>query len=158
MVILGLGGLLGDAACAVLKDGELKAAIEENKLDHVWRPGGLPQASIAGCLRLAGATRDEVECVAVVRPFARAPESQMHSVLRDQFPKAEIAVVEHHQAHAASAFFASPFEEATVLTLDHEGISAVERAGTARTHRFRRSASGIIPIRWAGCMALSPSC
>jgi len=121
MVILGLGGLLGDAACAVLKDGELKAAIEENKLDHVWRPGGLPQASIAGCLRLAGATRDEVECVAVVRPFARAPESQMHSVLRDQFPKAEIAVVEHHQAHAASAFFASPFEEATVLTLDHDG-------------------------------------
>jgi carbamoyltransferase len=121
MVILGLGGLLGDAASAVLKDGELKAAIEENKLDHVWRPGGLPQASIAECLRLAGTTRDEVECVAVVRPFARAPESQMHSILRDQFPKAEIAVVEHHQAHAASAFFASPFEEATVLTLDHDG-------------------------------------
>jgi carbamoyltransferase len=121
MVILGLGGLLGDAACAVLKDGELKAAIEENKLDHVWRPGGLPQASIAECLRLAGTTRDEVECVAVVRPFARPPESQMHSILRDQFPKAEIAMVEHHQAHAASAFFASPFEEATVLTLDHDG-------------------------------------
>jgi carbamoyltransferase len=121
MVILGLGGLLGDAASAVLKDGELKAAIEENKLDHVWRPGGLPQASIAECLRLAGTTRDEVECVAVVRPFARAPESHVHSILRDQFPKAEIAVVEHHQAHAASAFFASPFEEATVLTLDHTG-------------------------------------
>ncbi len=121
MVILGLGGLLGDAACAVLKDGELKAAIEENKLDHVWRPGGLPQTSIAECLRLAGTTREAVECVAVVRPFARAPESQMHSVLRDQFPKAEITVVEHHQAHAASAFFASPFEEATVLTLDHDG-------------------------------------
>jgi len=121
MVILGLGGLLGDAACAVSKDGELKAAIEENKLDHVWRPGGLPQSSIAECLRLAGATRDEVDCVAVVRPFARAPESEVHSILRDQFPKAEIALVEHHQAHAASAFFASPFEEATVLTLDHDG-------------------------------------
>ena len=112
---------MGDAACAVLKDGELKAAIEENKLDHVWKPGGLPQASIAECLRLAGTSRDQVECVAVVRPFARAPESQVHSILRDQFPKAEIVVVEHHQAHAASAFFASPFEEATVLTLDHAG-------------------------------------
>jgi carbamoyltransferase len=121
MVILGLGGLLGDAASAVLKDGELKAAIEENKLDHVWRPGGLPQASIAECLRLARTTRDEVECVAVVRPFARAPESHVHSILRDQFPNAEITLVEHHQAHAASAFFASPFEEATVLTLDHDG-------------------------------------
>lgn len=121
MVILGLGGLLGDAACAVLKDGELKAAIEESKLDHVWKPGGLPHSAIAECLRLAGATREQVDCVAVVRPFARTPESQVHRVLRDQFPKAEIAVVEHHQAHAASAFFASPFEEATVLTLDHAG-------------------------------------
>jgi len=121
MVILGLGGLLGDAACAVLKDGELKAAIEESKLDHVWKPGGLPQASIAECLRLAGTSREQVDCVGVVRPFARPPESQIHSILRDQFPKAEIAVVEHHQAHAASAFFASPFEEATVLTLDHDG-------------------------------------
>jgi carbamoyltransferase len=121
MVILGLGGLLGDAACAVMKDGELKAAVEENKLDHVWKPGGLPQSSIAECLRLAGATSDQVDCVAVVRPFSRGPESQVHVSLRDQFPKAEIAVVEHHQAHAASAFFASPFEEATVLTLDHAG-------------------------------------
>jgi carbamoyltransferase len=121
MVILGLGGLLGDAACAVLKDGELKAAIEENKLDHVWKPGGLPQSSIAECLRLAETSREQVECVALVRPFAREPESQVHSLLRDQFPKAEIAVVEHHQAHAASAFFASPFEEATVLTLDQAG-------------------------------------
>src|SRR5258706_1467379 len=121
MVILGLGGLLGDAACAVMKDGELKAAVEENKLDHVWKPGGLPQSSIAECLRLAGTSSDQVECVAVVRPFSRGPESQVHVSLRDQFPKAEIAVVEHHQAHAASAYYASPFEEATVLTLDHAG-------------------------------------
>jgi carbamoyltransferase len=126
MVILGLGGLLGDAACAVLKDGELKAAIEENKLDRMWKPGGLPHASINECLRLAGSSReqvgrDQVECVAVVRPFSRAPEAYMHVVLREQFPNAEIVVVEHHQAHAASAFFASPFDEATVLTLDHAG-------------------------------------
>ena len=45
----------------------------------------------------------------------------VHLTVARQFPKAEIAVVEHHQAHAASAFFASPFEEATVLTLDHDG-------------------------------------
>jgi carbamoyltransferase len=41
--------------------------------------------------------------------------------LRDLFTNAEIVVVEHHLAHAASAFFASPFDEATVLTLDHAG-------------------------------------
>jgi carbamoyltransferase len=121
MAILGLGGLLGDAACAVIENGELKAAIEENKLTRGWHPGGIPQASIAECLRLAGSSRDQVECVAVVRPFARGPESHFHLALRDQFPKAEIIVLDHHQAHAASAFFASPFEEATVLTLDHAG-------------------------------------
>ncbi len=122
MVILGLGGLLSsDAACAVLKNGELKAAIEEAKLTRGLGPGGMPQASIEECLRLAGATRDQVSCVAIARPFARGPESLFHVALRDQFPKSEIVVMEHHMAHAASAFYASPFEEATVLTLDHAG-------------------------------------
>jgi carbamoyltransferase len=59
--------------------------------------------------------------VAVVRPFARGPESNIHLALRGQFPHAEIAVVEHHLGHAASAFYPSPFEHATVLTLDHAG-------------------------------------
>lgn len=121
MAILGLGGLLGDAACAVLQNGELKAAVEENKLSRNWRPGEMPRMSIEACLRLAGATRDQVDCVAVVRPFARGPESHFHIMLRQQFPRADVVVVEHHQAHAASAFYTSPFEEARVLTLDHAG-------------------------------------
>jgi carbamoyltransferase len=121
MVILGIGGLLGDAACAALKNGELKAAVEEAKISRGFRPGQMPMASIDECLRLAEATRSEVECVAVVRPFTSGPEANFHLMLRDLFPKAEIVVVEHHQAHAASAYFASPFEEATILTLDHFG-------------------------------------
>src|SRR6185295_5272876 len=121
MVILGLGGLLRDAACAVLKNGELVAAVEESKLRRASTPGRLPHASIEECLRLAGSKREQVECVAIVRPFAHGPESEFHLMLRDQFPNAEIVVVEHHLAHAASAFYASPFEEATVLTLDHSG-------------------------------------
>jgi len=122
MVILGLGGLLSNAACAVLKNGEIQAAIEENKLSRIpGRPTSLPEASVEECLRLAKASHADVECVAVVRPFARGRESDFHLALRSQFPNAEIVVVEHHQAHAASAFFASPFEEATVLTLDHAG-------------------------------------
>jgi carbamoyltransferase len=120
MAILGLGGLLSDATCAILQNGELKAAIEENKLTRNQRPG-IPQAAIAECLSIAGTTRDHVDCVAVVRPFSRGPESDFHIALREQFPKADIVVVEHHQAHAASAFFTSPFEEAVVLTLDHTG-------------------------------------
>jgi carbamoyltransferase len=121
MLILGLGGLLSDAACAVLKDGEVCAAIEEAKLSRGFTPGAIPQASINECLFLAGAKREDVACVAIARPFSRGPESLFHLALRDQFPHSEIIVVEHHQAHAASAYFASPFQEATVLTLDHAG-------------------------------------
>jgi len=121
MVILGIGGLPGDAACAALKNGELKAAVEEAKLARGFRAGQMPVTSIEECLRLAQATRYEVDCVAVVRPFANGPEAAFHLALREFFPKAEIVVVEHHQAHAASAFFASPFEDATILTLDHAG-------------------------------------
>jgi carbamoyltransferase len=121
MAILGIGGLLGDAACAILKNGQLKAAVEEGKISRGFRPGQIPSASIDECLRLAGSTHAEVECVAVVRPFTGGPEANFHLALRDLFPNAEIIVVEHHQAHAASAFFASPFEEAVVLTLDHSG-------------------------------------
>src|SRR5580700_9790360 len=121
MVILGLGGLLSDAACAVLKDGELRAAIEEGKLTRSPAPGAIPQAAIAECLRLADASREQVDCVAVARPFTGGPEAQFHIALRDQFPNSEIVVVEHHLAHAASAFYPSPFEHATILTLDHAG-------------------------------------
>jgi carbamoyltransferase len=121
MIILGLGGLLRDAACAVLKDGEIKAAIEETKLTRGMQSGSMPRAAVDECLRLIGASREDVDCVAIARPFSRGPESLFHVALRDQFPKSEIVVVEHHQAHAASAFYASPFQEATVLTLDHAG-------------------------------------
>ncbi len=116
MIILGLGGLQGGGACAVLKDGSIVAAIEESKLSRTPRPG-VPEAAVAECLRLAGVSRDAVDCVAVVRPV----DPSLHFSLRELFPRAEVAVVEHHLAHAASAFFASPFEKATVLTLDHTG-------------------------------------
>ncbi|MGA3205904.1 MAG: carbamoyltransferase C-terminal domain-containing protein [Bryobacteraceae bacterium] len=121
MIVIGLGGLLDDAACALLKNGQVLAAVEEAKLTRGQRPGGLPRAAIEECLRLSGATRDQVDSVAIVRPIARGPEAELHLTLRDQFPHAEVVVVEHHLAHAASAFFGSPFEEATVLTLDHAG-------------------------------------
>ena len=116
MIIVGLGGLQSEGACAVLEDGQLRAALEESKISRGARQG-VPEAALAECLRLAGTTRDAVDCVAVVRPVDPA----LHFFLRELFPRAEIAVVEHHLAHAASAFFVSPFEEATVLTLDHNG-------------------------------------
>jgi carbamoyltransferase len=122
MIVIGLGGLLNGAACALLNNGEILAAVEESKLTRGHAPDpGLPKAAIEECLRLSSATRDQVDCVAIVRPLAQGPEAELHLALRDHFPNAEVVVVEHHLAHAASAFYASPFEQATVLTLDHAG-------------------------------------
>ncbi len=122
MVILGVGGLQGDAAAAILKDGELIAAVEESKLVRrgtAWAGhGGLPEHAMATCLDLAGAKPEQVDAVAIARPI---PESDSHLKLRVQFPKSRIVVLEHHEAHAASAYYVSPFDEATVLTLDRGG-------------------------------------
>jgi carbamoyltransferase len=119
MIILGIGGLLGDAAAAVLKDGELAAAVEESKLvrrrTHWGGLDEMPEHAISTCLQLAAATPEQVDAVAVVRPI---PESDFHLKLRARFPNSRIIVVEHHLAHAASAYYPSPFEDATVLTLD----------------------------------------
>ncbi|MDE3164446.1 MAG: carbamoyltransferase, partial [Acidobacteriota bacterium] len=122
MTILGIGGLGGDAAAAVLKNGELAAAVEESKLlrrrTHWGGRDEMPERAIAACLEMAGAAPDAVDAVAVVRPF---PSHEFHLRLRARFPKSRVVVVDHHLAHAASAYYCSPYEEATVLTLDRGG-------------------------------------
>jgi carbamoyltransferase len=117
MIILGLGGLNTDAACAVLKDGELVAAVEERKVARQATAGVLPQAAIASALDVARLMPADVNTVALVRPFAQ----QIHLTVRAQFPNAQTLMVEHHAAHAASAYYPSPFDDATVLTLDRDG-------------------------------------
>jgi carbamoyltransferase len=121
VIILGIGGILGDAASAIVKDGELAAAVEESKLTRRRHAGGLPQESIRACLALAGVQAEEVDAVAIVRPLSPVSEGALHLQLRAAFPNSRIVVVEHHAAHAASAYYPSPFDEATVLTLDRAG-------------------------------------
>jgi carbamoyltransferase len=117
MIILGLGGIPKNAACAVLKEGELLAAVEEKKISRTVTPGGLPEQAIQMALRLARVTAPQVDCVALVRPF----EQDIHLTLRSHFANAQMLMVEHHAAHAASAYYPSGFDDATVLTLDRDG-------------------------------------
>lgn len=121
MNILGLGGLINDPACSIVKHGHLAAIIEQKKIARRHDAGALPQEAIAGALEIAGLSPGQIDCVALVRPFASGPESEIHLSLRELFPHGQLAVVEHHAAHAASAYYASPFTEATVLTLDRIG-------------------------------------
>lgn len=121
MNILGIGGFLSEPAAAILKDGALAGAVEEKKVARRSRPGELPHEAIAACLRLAGIAPDQVDCVAVVRPLGDGSATRLHLELRSQFPNSRVVLVDHHTAHAASAFYPSPFDEATVLTLDRAG-------------------------------------
>ncbi len=121
MITLGLGGILSNAASAVLRDGNLVAAIEEERLDRHWTPGDVPAAAVNECLRIAGIEAKDVDCLALVRPFVEGPEAEFHLALRNLFPQARLTLIEHHAAHAASAYFGSAFQEATVLTLDRGG-------------------------------------
>jgi len=117
MIILGLGGILKDAACAVLKDGKLLAAVEDRKVARHESPGLLPEAAIASTLEISRLAPADVNCIALVRPFAQ----EIHLTLRERFPGAQVVMVEHHAAHAASAYYPSQFDDATVLTLDRDG-------------------------------------
>ncbi|MGI8743341.1 MAG: carbamoyltransferase C-terminal domain-containing protein [Bryobacteraceae bacterium] len=121
MIILGLGGLLNEPACTVFKAGELTAAVEQKKVARRYQPGELPIEAIHTALDLSKVAPDRVDCVALVRPFSSGREADIHLALRRLFPNSQLILVEHHAAHAASAYYASPFENATVLTLDRIG-------------------------------------
>ena len=121
MLLLGIGGWVHDGAAAVMRDGAVVAAIEEDKLAREAHRGGLPERAVQACLQLAGATAADVDCVTLVRPLGGPQGRTFHTRLRSQFPSARVVVTDHHDAHAASAYYASPFEEARVLTLDRQG-------------------------------------
>lgn len=125
MNILGIGGITGDAAAAVLQDSGITAAVEESKLSRRLarrsQAPALPKRAIEACLGIAGIGAQQVDCVAVARPLGAGVETNLHLQLRAAFPGSNVVMVDHHLAHAASAYYASPFEEATVLTLDRAG-------------------------------------
>lgn len=122
MIIVGLGGLQKDAACAVLRDGELVSAVEQQKAAPRHVRGGLPVEATHLALEVAGAQGGDVETVALARPLGEGHRArQIHLELRSLFPKARVVSVDHHRAHAASAYYASPFDRATVVAMDNVG-------------------------------------
>ncbi len=120
-VLIGLGGLLSDPACCVIKSGELASAVEQAKLSRHDRPGTFPEEAFKTALEIARVDVEKIDCVALARPFATGAESTSLLELRARFPLSEIVVVDHHEAHAASAYYASGFSDASVLSVDRAG-------------------------------------
>jgi carbamoyltransferase len=146
MNILGLNAFHGDASAALLRDGELVAALEEERLNRVKHWAGLPLLAAKACLQ--GAQPDHIAISrnpkahlkeklfrVALRPHrwaslaSRAANSARISQVGEALAvggvvsrnRQHVHFVEHHRAHLASAFFASPFEQAAVISIDGFG-------------------------------------
>jgi carbamoyltransferase len=164
--ILGINAYHGDAAAALVIDGELVAAAEEERFNRVKHCAGFPALAASWCLDDAGLRPGDLHHVAVSRdPRANlgrkllrtirhgasarylkarlenaAHIREVGSALAEALGVEELAAqvhnVEHHQAHVASAFFVSPFEDAAILSVDGFGDFASTMLAEGHGKRF----------------------
>jgi carbamoyltransferase len=166
MNILGINAYHGSASAALVCDGKLIAAVEEERFNRVKYAAGFPAAAIHYCLKEAGITLGDIDHVAVPRnPFARLGTKLWYALRMPTFARERARViskftgipaalawafdsepakikatfhrVEHHQAHLASSFFVSPFEDAALLSADGLGDFASSMWGVGRGNRMQ---------------------
>jgi carbamoyltransferase len=164
--ILGINAYHGNASAAIVCDGRLVAAVEEERFNRVKYAAGFPAAAIRYCLAEAGITLDDVDHIAIPRnPWARLGTKLLYAVRMPRFARERARVlaqftslpkalaqafevdpqriraryhrVEHHLAHLASTFFVSPFEQAAVLSADGLGDFASTMWATGEGNRLR---------------------
>jgi carbamoyltransferase len=162
--ILGISAYYHDSAAALLRDGEIVAAAQEERFSRMKHDPRFPSNAVDYCLREAGITIDQVEAVAFYdKPFVKferllmtylsvAPRGllsffdQMPSWLKEKLLMrttlkkelgytGEILFSTHHLSHAASAFFPSPFEKAAIITVDGVGEWATTTYGVGDGNR-----------------------
>jgi carbamoyltransferase len=150
MIILGINAYHANSSAAIVVDGQLLAAVEEERLNRVKYAAGLPARAIQYCLAQAGVKLSEVDHIAIPRnPWSRigtkfrfamrmpgfaldrARVMKRFAGIQDDLAttfeispetiRAKFHRIEHHAAHLASAFYVSPFERAAVLSADGLG-------------------------------------
>lgn len=152
MNILGLSAYYHDSAAALVVDGKIVAAAQEERFTRIKHDSSFPRMAIDYCLEEGGIRIEDLDYVvfyekpllkferlletylsfapAGLRSFLKAMPQwlkiklhlprQIREGLQGRYNKA-IAFVDHHQSHAASAFFPSPFKDAAILTIDGVG-------------------------------------
>lgn len=165
--ILGISAFYHDSAAALVIDGKIVAAAQEERFTRVKHDHGFPQHAIDYCLSEAGLSPAELDYVGFYdKPFMKferlletylafAPVGfrsflmamplwmrqklhlprEIRRGLRGQF-KRKIVFCEHHESHAASAFFPSPFEKAALITFDGVGEWATISYGKGEQSRI----------------------
>ena len=168
MRVLGISAFYHDSAAALVEDGRILAAAQEERFTRKKHDPGYPANAVAWCLQAAGAAPGEIDRVAFYdKPFLKferlletyvafAPRGlrsfsmavplwirekllqkdllrrKLRALAPDVDWDARLLFAEHHQAHAASAFYPSPFREAAVLTMDGVGEWATTSAAVGR--------------------------
>lgn len=162
MNILGLSFYYHDSSAALVQDGRLVAAAEEERFSRVKHDAGFPTLAIEFVLARAGVTRKDLDFVVFYeKPFVKLermlltsmatfPRSsavfresmqrwisdklwiKSHMAKKLGIPSSKILFAEHHVSHAASSFFTSPYEEAAILTVDGAGEWTTSTLGVGR--------------------------
>jgi carbamoyltransferase len=166
MNILGISCYYHDAAVALLRDGQLIAAAEEERFTRVKHDYNFPKNAIRFCLDTAGIQGSDIDYVAFFeKPFRKFDRILMtvlqtyprsYKVFRESMitwmidklwvgatiaaelgiPKDRVLFCEHHLSHAASAFLCSPFDESAILTVDGVGEWVTGTWGTGRGNQI----------------------
>jgi carbamoyltransferase len=165
MNILGINAYHGNASAAIVCDGRLVAAVEEERFNRVKYAAGFPAAAIRYCIKEAGLTPAEIHHVAIPRnPYARLATKLWFAMRLPSFARERAKVlvkftgipealasafdldpkslrakfhrVEHHQAHLASSYFVSPFENSALLSADGLGDFASTMWGTGSGNKM----------------------
>jgi carbamoyltransferase len=174
MIILGINAYHANASAAIVVDGRLVAAVEEERLNRVKYAAGFPHLAIQFCLDAAGVKLSEVDHIAIPRdPWARIGTKLRFAIRMPRFTieRAKVAArfngiheelaaaseinpkairaqfhrVEHHRAHIASAFFVAPFDRAAVLSADGLGDFASTMWGSGEGARINVSGAVSFP-------------
>ncbi len=165
--ILGISAFYHDSAAALIVDGRIVAAAQEERFSRVKHDSGFPQEAIRYCLGEAGLDPSELDFVGFYdkpllkferlletylafapsgfRSFVKAMPLWLKQKLHlpremrkslDNGYRKRFVFAEHHQSHAASAFYPSPFDEAAILTLDGVGEWTTTSLGRGRGNRI----------------------
>lgn len=161
--ILGISAFYHDSAAALIVDGEIIAAAQEERFTRKKHDPAFPTQAVQYCLQQAGLTESDLDYIAFYEKpllkFERLLETYLafaprgfasfvkampvwlkeklfqRRSLRASLPaasRAKLVFTEHHESHAASAFFPSPFEEAAIVTLDGVGEWCTTSVGVGR--------------------------
>ncbi len=178
--ILGLSAHYHDSAAALIRDGEIVAAASEERFSRIKGDPSFPAQAVAYCLREGGIGLGEVTAVGFydkpILKFDRILESYLGVAPRGfrQFLLAgplwikeklwmdrglrealggyegDLLYCEHHESHAASAFFPSPFKDAVILTMDGVGEWATASIGAGRGNEIEL----LKEMRWPDSLGL----